>query len=45
MIGAGARWPGNRLQPGLSGFDSHRRLLKPEQEKRESLRLVDRKKK
>ncbi len=23
---AGARWPGNRLQPGRSGFDSHRRL-------------------
>ena len=24
---AGARRPGNRLQPGLSGFDSHRRLF------------------
>lgn len=25
---AGARWPGNRLQPGRNGFNSHRRLLK-----------------
>ncbi len=24
---AGAGWPGNRLQPGRSGFDSHRRLF------------------
>ena len=25
-LDAGARRPGNRLQPGRSGFDSHRRL-------------------
>lgn len=29
MLDAGARRPGNRLQPGPSGFDSHRRLFKP----------------
>ena len=26
LLDAGARRPGNRLQPGQSGFDSHRRL-------------------
>jgi hypothetical protein len=26
ILDAGAKWRGNRLQPGPSGFDSHRRL-------------------